>query len=98
MVLFSINTLCTWTLAVTVSLILVEAALALWVDLIEFTTFSTYRTIKGVFIARIYTHLYETLISLGEKLLAREIQMTFQRDHSVRTHSKISERLTFLTP
>ena len=33
------NTFCAWTLAVTVSLILVEVALALWIYLIEFTTF-----------------------------------------------------------
>ena len=33
------NTLCAWTLVATVSLILVDAALALWVYLIEFTTF-----------------------------------------------------------
>ena len=33
------NTFCAWTLTVTVSLILAEAGLALWVYLIEFTTF-----------------------------------------------------------
>ena len=50
-----------WTLAVTVFLILVEAALAIWIYLIKFTTlcwivftFNGYRTVKTFFIPGIY--------------------------------------------
>ena len=55
------NNFCAWTLAVTVLLIVVETFLALWVYLIEFTTFmlgffmfNGYSTVKRVFLPRIY--------------------------------------------